>query len=155
MGGLYEKMEVYVGFGGINKYVGSPDHTCINVYSAEGDTLSKIAFAHGTTIASLKQWNNLKQDTIFVNQKLVVAKAQQTTGASQNASKLPGVATTVPTIKPSAVTSKIYTYIVVKGDNLTKIASKNNTTVAKLKEWNALSSDSIYANQTLVIKKKS
>lgn len=121
----------------------------------KGDTLSKIAFAHGTTIASLKQWNNLKQDTIFVNQKLVVAKAQQsTTGASQNASKPPGVATTVPAIKPSAVTSKIYTYIVVKGDNLTKIASKNNTTVAKLKEWNALSSDSIYVNQTLVIKKE-
>lgn len=121
----------------------------------KGDTLSKIALAHGTTIASLKQWNNLKQDTIFVNQKLVVAKKQQTTtGANQNANKPPGVATTVPAIKPSAVTSKIYTYIVVKGDNLTKIASKNNTTVAKLKEWNALSSDSIYVNQTLVIKKE-
>lgn len=121
----------------------------------KGDTLSKIALAHGTTITSLKKWNNLQKDTIFIDQRLVIAKEQQTKPeVSPNTSKPPGAATTVPAIKPSAVTSKIYTYIVVKGDNLTKIASKNNTTVAKLKEWNALSSDSIYINQTLVIKKE-
>ncbi|KGR83776.1 LysM peptidoglycan-binding domain-containing protein [Lysinibacillus odysseyi] len=117
----------------------------------KGDTLSKIALANGTTVASLKQWNNLQQDTIFVSQKLIVTKEQSTGGQT---SKLPIVATTVPAIKPSAVSSKIYTYIVEKGDNLTKVASKNNTTIAKLKEWNGLSSDVIYVNQTLIIKKE-
>lgn len=120
----------------------------------KGDTLSKIATAHGTTVASLKQWNSLQEDTIFVNQQLIVTKGQTTSTTVGQTSKPPSVATTVPVIKPSAVTSKIYTYIVEKGDNLSKIATKNNTTVAKLKEWNGLSSDAIYVNQTLIIKKE-
>ena len=124
----------------------------------KGDTLSKIAQAHGTTIASLKEWNKLLQDTIYVNQKLVVAKGRQSAGASApNSGKKPGVSDkgdTGKVNKPSAVTSQSYTYIVLKGDSLTKIASKNNTTVAKLKEWNGLSSDAIYVNQTLVVKKE-
>lgn len=121
----------------------------------KGDTLSKIALAHGTNIASLKKWNDLQQDTIYVNQRLIIAKSQQSAGGiTQTTNKVPPKENTAPAIKPSAVTSKISTYIVVKGDNLTKIASKNNTTVAKLKEWNGLSSDSIYINQTLIIKKE-
>lgn len=120
----------------------------------KGDTLSKIATAHGTTVASLKQWNSLQEDTIFVNQQLIVTKGQTTSTTVGQTSKPPSTATTVPVIKPSAVTSKIYTYIVEKGDNLSKIATKNNTTVAKLKEWNGLSSDAIYVNQTLIIKKE-
>lgn len=119
----------------------------------KGDTLSKIATAHGTTVASLKQWNSLQEDAIFVNQQLIVTKGQTTSTTIGQTSKPPSAATTVPAIKPSAVTSKIYTYIVEKGDNLSKIATKNNTTVAKLKEWNGLSSDTIYVNQTLIIKK--
>lgn len=124
----------------------------------KGDTLSKIALAHGTTVDSLKTWNKLKQDHIYVKQELIVAKGQPTGGgAAPVPVKKPGVAGKEgagTTVKPDAVVSTTYTYSVVKGDNLTKIASKNNTTIAKLKEWNGLSSDAIYVNQTLMIKKE-
>ncbi|MGM9951529.1 MAG: LysM peptidoglycan-binding domain-containing protein [Lysinibacillus sp.] len=124
----------------------------------KGDTLSKIAIAHGTTIASLKAWNKMQQDTIYVDQKLVVANIQQPAeGGGPTSGKKPGVSgkgDTGEAIKPGAATSETYTYSVVKGDSLTKIASQNNTTVAKLKEWNGLSSDAIYVNQKLLIKKE-
>ena len=124
-----------------------------STYKVEkGDTLSKIAVKHNTTIALLKEWNNLQSDSIYIDQKLIVSKKQQT---SSNANSLASSAQNTSTaIKPSATTAKIYTYVVVKGDNLTKIASKNNTTVTKIKEWNGLTSDKIYLDQTLIIRKE-
>lgn len=45
------------------------------------------------------------------------------------------------------------TYIVQSGDTLSHIAVKFNVTVAELKEWNNLSSDTIYVGQELIVKK--
>ena len=130
-----------------------------SIYTVQkGDTLSKIALAHGTTVDSLKTWNKLQQDNIYVKQELVVAKGKPTVGGTAPVqAKKPGASSkegAVAAIKPEAVASPTYTYSVVKGDNLMKIASQNNTTVAKLKEWNGLSTDTIYVNQTLIIKKE-
>ena len=124
-----------------------------STYTVEkGDTLSKIAMKHNTTIALLKEWNNLQSDSIYIDQKLIVSKKQQT---SSNTNSLASSAQNTSTaIKPSATTAKIDTYVVAKGDNLTKIASKNNTTVAKIKQWNGLTSDNIYMDQTLIIRKE-
>ena len=123
-----------------------------STYTVEkGDTLSKIAVKHNTTIALLKEWNNLQSDSIYIDQKLIVSKKQNT---SNNTNSLASsTQNTATAIKPSATTAKISTYVVVKGDNLTKIASKNNTTVANIKQWNGLTSDKIYMDQTLIIRK--
>ena len=122
-------------------------------YTVEkGDTLSKIAAKHNTTIALLKEWNSLKSDAIYIDQKLIVSKTQNTSN-DKNASASSSQ-NTATAIKPNATTAKVYTYVVIKGDNLTKIASKNNTTVAKIKEWNGLTSDKIYMDQTLIIRKE-
>lgn len=43
------------------------------------------------------------------------------------------------------------TYTVQKGDTLTQIARKHQTSVANLKTWNNLSSDLIFMNQTLKV----
>ncbi|MGM9944856.1 MAG: LysM peptidoglycan-binding domain-containing protein [Lysinibacillus sp.] len=124
-----------------------------STYTVEkGDTLSKIAVKHNTTIALLKEWNNLQSDSIYIDQKLIVSKKQQT--SSNTNSQASSTVNPTVAIKPSATTAKIYTYVVVKGDNLTKIASKNNTTVAKIKQWNGLTSDKIYMDQTLIIRKE-
>ena len=124
-----------------------------STYTVEkGDTLSKIAVKHNTTIALLKEWNNLQSDSIYIDQKLIVSKKQQT--SSNSNSQASSTVNTTTAIKPSATTAKISTYVVVKGDNLTKIASKNNTTVTKIKEWNGLTSDKIYLDQTLIIRKE-
>lgn len=40
-----------------------------------GDTLYGIAKAYGVTVAQLKSWNDLKNDTILVGEKLQVSKA--------------------------------------------------------------------------------
>lgn len=106
----------------------------------KGDTLSKIASKFNITVVQLKKWNNLTNDNIFINQKLTVAKEQE---------NLP----TDP-IKSNTTTAKLITYKVVKGDTLSKIANKYNTTVPELKTWNNLKSDSIFAGQTLVVSKK-
>ena len=124
-----------------------------STYTVEkGDTLSKIAVKHNTTIALLKEWNNLQSDSIYIDQKLIVSKKQQT--SSNTNSQASSTVNTTTAIKPSATTAKISTYVVVKGDNLTKIASKNNTTVANIKQWNGLTSDKIYMDQTLIIRKE-
>ena len=124
-----------------------------STYTVEkGDTLSKIAMKYNTTIALLKEWNNLQSDSIYIDQKLIVSKKQQT--SSNSNSQASSTVNTTTAIKPSATTAKVYTYVVVKGDNLTKIASKNNTTVANIKQWNGLTSDKIYMDQTLIIRKE-
>ncbi|WP_428910067.1 LysM peptidoglycan-binding domain-containing protein [Niallia sp. Krafla_26] len=44
------------------------------------------------------------------------------------------------------------TYTVERGDTLTHIANKFNTTVSNLKQWNGLTSDTIYVDQKLNVK---
>ena len=105
----------------------------------KGDTLSKIAKAHNTTTQQLKQWNKLNNDFLSINQKLVVASTAT-------------VATTSKKIEDKKVDVKpTTTYTVVKGDNLTKIAKKYNTTVALVKQWNKLTTDALFVGQKLTM----
>jgi LysM repeat protein len=48
----------------------APEHPTITV--VKGDTLSKLARAHGVTVAQLKEWNGLRSDTIEIGQILVL-----------------------------------------------------------------------------------
>lgn len=104
----------------------------------KGDTLSKIAKAHNTTIQQLKQWNQLAGDQIYIAQSLVVAS---------KVSKNKVIAISVVEEKEQNPVS----HTVVKGDTLTKIAKKYKTTVANLMQWNNLKSDSIKIDQQLAI----
>lgn len=99
-----------------------------------GDTLYGIAKQYGLTVDELKAMNNLKNNTLTVNQKLLVS------GTSSSSS-------------PS--TSEYDTYIVQKGDSLWSIANKHNTTVDKLKSINNLSSNLLSIGQKLLVPKSS
>ena len=78
----------------------------------KGDTLSGIASKYGTTYQKLAKYNNISNpNIIYVNQKI----------------RIPKESTPTPTPKPEAVT-----YTVVKGDNLSTIAKKYNTTWQKI-----------------------
>ncbi|MBE3568773.1 MAG: LysM peptidoglycan-binding domain-containing protein [Bacillales bacterium] len=107
-----------------------------------GDTLSKIAIAYGTTVQNLKSWNGLTSDTIYSGQVLKVK-------ASGTASPSSGAQSSGTTNSNSSEGSKTYT--VVKGDTLTKIASKYGTSVSAIKFANKLSSDTIFVGQKLII----
>ncbi|MBF2562379.1 1,4-beta-N-acetylmuramoylhydrolase [Listeria seeligeri] len=112
----------------------------------KGDSLWKIATKYNVSVANLKSWNNLKSDNIYIGQKLKVSA-----GSSSSSSK-PSTNTNSnkETSKPST-SSSAKTYTVVKGDSLWKIATKYNVSVANLKSWNNLKSDTINIGQKLKV----
>ncbi len=86
-----------------------------------GESLTSLARKNKTTIENLRQWNGLTGDRILIGQVLKVGQL-----ASDDA-----------------------VYVVVRGDFLARIAKRKNTTVARLKRINDLSSDRIYVGQKL------
>uniref|UniRef100_UPI003594655C muramidase family protein n=1 Tax=Carnobacterium alterfunditum TaxID=28230 RepID=UPI003594655C len=103
-----------------------------------GDTLTAIGAKYGVSVANLKTWNNLTSDTIYVNQALTIKGGTTSVG------------TTAPTTSTGTTSST--SYAVKSGDTLTAIGAKYGVSVANLKTWNNLTSDTIYVNQTLTIK---
>ncbi len=93
-----------------------------------GDVLGTIAKKYNTTVSNIKNWNHLKNDKIYAGQKLTIYL---------NAKSDNHHAT--------------HTYTVKKGDTLSSIARKHNTTVDKLKQLNKLSSDRIDIGQKLLL----
>ena len=89
-----------------------------------GDTLYSIANKYGITVDDLKSTNNLKNNTLSLNQVL----------------KIPGVDIEVPN-----------TYTVKSGDSLYSIANKYGTTVNDIKSLNNLSSNLLSVGQVLLL----
>lgn len=85
-----------------------------------GDTLYRIAQSFNTTLATLRQLNNLQSDALAVGQVLRV---------------------------PIPAASEIYT--VRAGDTLYAIAQRFRTTVTELRAINNLTTDTIYVGQQL------
>ena len=100
----------------------------------KGDSLYKIAQKYHTTVDELKKLNNLSSNNLTIGMKL---KIPTSSSATNNEEMSP--------------TTKTYTYKVKKGDTLYQIAKKNNTSVAKLKKLNNLSSNTLTIGQTLLI----
>ena len=114
-----------------------------------GDYLGRIAINHGTTVAKIKKWNNLKSNDIRVGQRLIIyrgGKAPATTSSSSSSTK-----TTTQT--SSSAVSGGTTYTVKSGDALSKIAEKYGVTVNQIKQWNNLSSNNIRVGQKLIVSK--
>lgn len=75
-------------------FSGKESHASSTTYVVKpGDNLYRISLAYNTSVANIKSWNNLSNDLIVPNQKLVVGKQ-----AVSNS--------TVSTSKPSASVSK-------------------------------------------------
>ena len=93
-----------------------------------GDSLYSIAQKYGTTVATLRQLNNLTTDLLQIGQVLKVPQ----TGTSSSGN----------------------VYIVKRGDSLYSIASQYNTTVDAIKLANNLTSNIIQVGQQLIIPAK-
>jgi LysM repeat protein len=91
----------------------------------KGDTLYSIAQTYGMTVEKLKSLNNLTSNTIPIGLKLKVYQ--------------------------KALSSQTITYVVKKGDTLYNIANIFNTTVAKIKSANNLTSNIITPGKSLLI----
>lgn len=109
-----------------------------------GDTLSRIASVHKTTVSKIQELNKISGHLIFPGQKLTV---------SGTAASAPAVTTPNPpaaaTPAPSVGTAR--TYKVVSGDTLSGIAYRNGISVTQLMNWNGLTSSLIRVGQVLKI----
>ncbi|MCH6269413.1 MULTISPECIES: C40 family peptidase [Neobacillus] len=131
-----------------------------------GDSLWKIANSNHVSINQLKEWNSLSSDTIYVNQKLSltytvkrgdslwqIAKDNGTT--VDELKRLNGMTSSYirigQSLKIVGTNSNDSSYKVQKGDSLSVIGARFNLSVSQLKAINQLSSDTIYAGQTLEV----
>lgn len=108
----------------------------------KGDTLSKIAKANGVSVNNVKSWNGLKNDVIYIGQKLTLKKVD------------PVKPVTPPKENTEKPTESTVIYTVKSGDTLSKISKHYGVTVAQLKQWNGLKNDTIGIGQKLTVKKE-
>ncbi|MBO5530041.1 MAG: LysM peptidoglycan-binding domain-containing protein [Bacilli bacterium] len=105
-------------------------YTLDNEYIVKkGDSLYSISKKYGISVDDLKKYNNLKTNTININQILKIPSAGS---SSQNQN----------------------TYTVAKGDSLWSISQKYNTTVNELKSLNGLTSNILSIGQVLKVPSK-
>lgn len=86
-----------------------------------GDTLSEIADTYNVTVSQLRQWNDIKGSNIRVGQRITVYSAQ----------------------------GQPVEHVVRRGDTLIQIAQQYGVSVANIKEWNSLRSNTIRVGQRL------
>ncbi len=89
----------------------------------KGDTLSGIAVQNDVTVSQLRQWNDIKGSNIRVDQRITIHHGQ----------------------------SPVQIHTVKRGDTLIEIAQKYGTSIANIKEWNQLTSNTIRVGQQFKI----
>lgn len=110
----------------------------VNTYTVQpGDTLYLIAQRFGTTVAALRQANNLPSDVLYPGQVLVIPGAAAPPPPPPSPPPTPGPGTMTYTVKP--------------GDTLFLIARQFGTTLEELRRLNGLTGDLIYPGQTLLV----
>jgi membrane-bound lytic murein transglycosylase D len=103
-----------------------------------GDNINTIADKYKVTVAQIKQWNNLADNTLNKGTSLQIAADSKEVVKMELAQS--------PELKQIQ-------YTVQKGDNLSNIAKKFGATVENLKVWNGLSSTAIALGSELIVAK--
>ena len=119
-------------------------------YAAKkGERLDKIAKKFGTSIATLKENNQivLKKNKLASNQTLLIHMHGQSNGSEVIASNFKFAEE--PTTATAAVGNT--SHRVKKGETLYSIARQHNVTPDKIKSWNHLKSSNVALGQTLTI----
>lgn len=98
-----------------------------------GETLSGIARQYGTSMAGLRDLNNLKKDGVWVGQRLKVP-ASAGGGVSQVASR------------PKTVKHQVQ-----RGDTLSAIAARYGVSMSEIQRINNMKSGTVQLGQTLII----
>lgn len=99
----------------------------------KGDNIGNIAKTYNVSIADIKKWNDLKDNSIKVGEKLVVSSPSEAKSVKE-------------------VDSLVY--VVKKGDNIGNIAKANGVTIEDIKTWNNLKDNNIKVGEKLTIQKE-
>lgn len=126
-----------------------------------GDTLVKLADEYGVSSSQIKQWNNLSSNKLSVGRRLRIYKPDESTsGRELLASDVSNAVSDTTVISESGLTrivsvpkTVVSYYKIKRGDTWSKIASRNNTTIADLKKWNNIKSNKLIAGKQLKIEK--
>ncbi len=111
----------------------------VNYYKIKsGDSIGSIAEKYGVKVSEIQKWNNISGNKILAGKTLKIY-------SDANVNDIPNE--TTKTTKNTKTNQQNYT--VKNGDSLYSIASKNNTTVAKLKSLNNLTTNNIKTGQKL------
>lgn len=100
-----------------------------------GENLGLIARKYHVYTSSLKKWNNLRSNTIYPGQRLVVFAPSGYRNASASAQSANG------------------THIVRRGETLGVIARKYHCSLRELRRWNNINGNTIYVKQKLKVRK--
>lgn len=120
---------------GQNLYIPiSTDFTKIHRVKA-GETLYSISKKHGVSLSNLKYWNDMIDDGLSANQKLVIFNLQLDGEPDQ----------------PMWSKSTDGNHMVKEGESLYSISRQYGTSVESLKEWNKLNDNDISPGQILRI----
>ena len=104
----------------------------------KGDNLSNIAKKNNVTVAEIKEWNHLVDNSIQLGTSLQVTKNDAVANKEES--------TQTPKLRNLE-------YIVKKGDNLGNIAKKFGASIENLKLWNNLPDINIALGSSLIVAK--
>lgn len=136
----------------------APEVKIIKHRVTKGQTLRAVSAKYGVSITDIKRWNNLRSNTLRVGQILRIEKPAKAskppvqTVANPAESKSDSNTSTTAEIRQEAVSEVVVKrHKVTKGQTLTVIAQKYGVTVADLKAWNKLQSNSLQIGQVLKV----
>jgi membrane-bound lytic murein transglycosylase D len=117
----------------------------------QGESLGLIAKRYRTTVASIMQLNGLRKSLIYPGQVLVVkgspAKAAPARSTTASASR-----TTRSASAASTPATGAQVHVVKRGESLSSIARKYDTTVKALKELNGMKGDALREGQRIRVR---
>ena len=106
-----------------------------------GENLGLIASRYGVRISQLKEWNNLRGNTIIAGKKLKIYTGGNTS---------PDQFTSTNTVYENSK-ANLNRYRVRKGDTISEIAEMFGVRARDIRRWNGLTSNRIIAGQNLKI----
>ena len=121
------KSDVYFNPVTIKKIKDGGDGERIVYRVKSGDYLGRIAINHGTTVAKIKMWNNLKTNDIRVGQRLIIyrgGKAPASKTSTQTTQTQTQTQAQVQPAKPIPAGTPYIEYTVQSGESLYLIAKK-------------------------------
>ena len=127
----------------------APVHKDIQYEVQKGDILGNISKKFGSSLANLKQWNNLKSNTLTVGDMLIVAKNELAIITNSTTA----VSFKKKDSKTSSSKNADSDYLVKKGDSLFSISKQYpGVTVSDLQKWNNITSENLKPGMGLKIK---